>query len=71
MTRPYRAAPILQGPCAAIDELYIEEVGPFGKRVAEEARAKWVATGNKVRTTDVDQHILPRSSPRNTPERPS
>ena len=58
MTGPYRVLPILQGLCAAIDELYIEEVGPFGKMVTEEARAQWVATGNKVRTTDVDQYIL-------------
>lgn len=58
MAGPYRVVPILQGLCAAIDELYIEEGGPFGKRMAEEARAKWVATGNKVRTTDVDQYTL-------------
>ena len=33
MTGPYRVLPILQGLCAQIDELYIEEVGPFGRMV--------------------------------------
>ena len=57
MPGPYRVLPILQNLCAAIDELYIEEVGPFGTMVVGEVRAKWVATGNKVRTSDVDQYI--------------
>ena len=58
MPGPYRVLPILQSLCAAIDELYIEETGPFGAMVTEEVRATWVATGNKVRTTDVDEYIL-------------
>jgi hypothetical protein len=58
MGGPYRVLPILQNLCKAIDDLYIEEVGPFGKMVTEETRAKWLATGNKVRTTDVDQYVL-------------
>jgi hypothetical protein len=58
MTGPHRLRPILQGLCAAIDELYVEEAGPFGRTVAGEARAKWIATGNKVRTSDVDQYIM-------------
>ena len=58
MGGPYRVLPILQNLCKAIDALYIEEVGPFGTMVAEETRAKWLATGNKVRTTDVDQYVL-------------
>jgi hypothetical protein len=58
MPGPFRVLPILQNLCAQIDELYIEEVGPFGTMVAEEVRAKWLATGNKVRTSDVDQYIL-------------
>ena len=57
MPGPFRVLPILQNLCATIDELYIEEVGPFGTMVAEEVRAKWLATGNKVRTSDVDQYI--------------
>lgn len=57
MPGPFRVLPILNSLCAQIDELYIEEVGPFGTMVAEEVRAKWLATGNKVRTTDVDQYI--------------
>jgi len=57
MPGPYRVLPILQNLCAAIDEMYIEEVGPFGTMVVSEVRAKWVATGNKVRTSDVDQYI--------------
>ena len=56
MPGPFRVLPILNTLCAQIDELYIEEVGPFGTMVAEEVRAKWLATGNKVRTTDVDQY---------------
>ena len=58
MGGPYRVLPILQNLCKAIDDLYIEEVGPFGQMVTEETRAKWLATGNKVRTTDVDQYVL-------------
>src|SRR5213082_2053777 len=57
MPGPFRVLPILKNLCAQIDELYIEEVGPFGTMVTEEVRAKWLATGNKVRTTDVDQYI--------------
>jgi hypothetical protein len=57
MSGPFRVLPILQNLCAAIDELYIEEVGPFGAMITDEARAKWIATGNKVRTSDVDQYI--------------
>ena len=52
MPGPFRVLPILQNLCATIDE-----VGPFGTMVAEEVRAKWLATGNKVRTSDVDQYI--------------
>ena len=57
MTGPFRALPILQNLCAAIDALFIEEVGPFGQMVTEEARASWLASGNKVQTSDVDEYM--------------
>ena len=39
MPGPFRVLPILKNLCAQIDELYIEEVGPFGTMVTEEVRA--------------------------------
>lgn len=57
MTGPFRALPILQKLCAEIDLIYIEEVGPFGQMVTAEAREAWLASGNKLRTRDVEQYI--------------
>jgi hypothetical protein len=57
MPGPFRVLPLLEKLCAAIDEMFVEETGPFGAMVVEEARAKWLATGNKMKTTDVDQYI--------------
>ena len=43
--------------CAAIDQLFVVEVGPFGAQLAEDARAAWLATGNKTRPADVLQYV--------------
>jgi hypothetical protein len=53
-----RVLPLLNSLCAAIDELFIEVVGPFGRLVASEARAKWLASGRRVKTTDIDDYIV-------------
>jgi hypothetical protein len=53
----HRALPTLLRMCAAIDRLFIVEVGPFGKQLAEDARAAWLETGNKLRPADVEQYV--------------
>ena len=57
MPNAHRALPILLRFCAAIDRLFVVEVGPFGSRLAEEARAEWLATGNKTKPSDVKQYV--------------
>ena len=57
MSTAHRALPILLRICAAIDRLFIIEVGPFGKELAEDARAAWLETGNKIRPADVEQYV--------------
>jgi hypothetical protein len=53
----HRALPTLLRMCAAIDQLFIVEVGPFGKQLAEDARSAWLETGNKMRPADVEQYV--------------
>ena len=43
--------------CAAIDQLFIVEVGPFGQQLAQDARTAWLETGNKLRPADVEQYV--------------
>jgi hypothetical protein len=57
MANAYRALPVLLRICAAIDRLFVVEVGPFGMQLAEDARAAWLSTGNKNRPADVDQYL--------------
>jgi hypothetical protein len=57
MATAYRALPVLLRICAAIDRLFVVEVGPFGAQLAEDARAAWLATGNKNRPADVEQYV--------------
>lgn len=57
MPNAHRALPILLRICAAIDQLFLVEVGPFGLRLAEEARAAWLATGNKTKPSDVEHYV--------------
>jgi hypothetical protein len=57
MPDQHRILPLLVSQCTAIDVLFIEEVGPFGALVVEEAREKWLATGRRVKTSDIDDYI--------------
>ena len=57
MPNAHRALPVLLRICAAIDQLFVIEVGPFGARLAEDARAAWLATGNKTKPSDVDEYV--------------
>ena len=57
MPNAHRALPILLRICAAIDRLFVIEVGPFGSRLAEEARVAWLATGNKTKPSDVEEYV--------------
>jgi hypothetical protein len=57
MSTAHRALPVLLRICAAIDQVFIVEVGPFGKEIAEDARAAWLETGNKIRPSDVEQYV--------------
>jgi hypothetical protein len=43
--------------CDAIDEQYVLEVGPFGQVVAEQTRARWLASGNKVNATHAFEYM--------------
>ena len=58
MPNAHRALPILLRICAAIDRLFVVEVGPFGVQLAADARDSWLATGNKNRPADVEQYVL-------------
>ena len=58
MPDPGRVLPLLNSMCAAIDELFIGEVGPFGQLVVSEARAKWLAAGRRIKTSDIDDYIV-------------
>lgn len=53
----HRVLPTLARMCAAIDQLFIVEVGPFGKQLAEDARDAWLETGNKMRPADVEAYV--------------
>jgi len=54
---PHRVLPMLLRMCAAIDQLFIVEVGPFGQQLAEDARAAWLDAGNRLRPADVEQYV--------------
>jgi hypothetical protein len=57
VTDAHRALPVLLRICAAIDRLFIVEVGPFGAQLAADARTSWLASGNKIRPADVEQYV--------------
>jgi hypothetical protein len=57
MPEAHRALPVLLRICAAIDRLFVVEVGPFGTSLAEDARAAWLATGNKNKPSDVEEYV--------------
>ena len=57
MSTAHRALPVLLRICAAIDQLFIVEVGPFGKELADDARATWLETGNKNRPSDIEEYV--------------
>lgn len=69
MSTAHRALPVLLRICAAIDRLFIVEVGPFGAQLAEDARAAWLATGNKNRPSDVEQYVALLAQNIEDPER--
>jgi hypothetical protein len=54
---PHRVLPVLLRICAAIDQLFIVEVGPFGQQLAADARAAWLEAGNRIRPADVEQYV--------------
>ena len=53
MTGTYRALPLLLNLCTAIDGAFVEEVGPFGQMLRADARERWLATGSKMKTSDL------------------
>jgi hypothetical protein len=69
MSTAHRALPVLLRICAAIDQLFIVEVGPFGKEIAEDARGAWLETGNKNRPSDVEQYVALLAQNIDDPER--
>lgn len=69
MATAHRALPILLRICAGIDQLFVVEVGPFGRQLAEDARAAWLATGNKIRPSDIEQYIALLAEHIEDPER--
>jgi hypothetical protein len=69
MNTAHRALPVLLRICAAIDRLFIVEVGPFGAQLAEDARTAWLATGNKNRPSDIEQYVALLAENIEDPER--
>jgi hypothetical protein len=57
MATVHRVLPMLLRMCAAIDQLFVVEVGPFGRQLAEDVRELWLESGNKVRPADVEQYV--------------
>jgi hypothetical protein len=57
MPNIHRALPVLLRICADIDRLFVVEVGPFGARLAEDARVAWLAVGNKNKPSDVQDYV--------------
>jgi hypothetical protein len=43
--------------CDAIDQQFVHEVGPFGQVVAEQTRARWLASGNKINATHAFEYL--------------
>lgn len=69
MAAAHRALPTLLRICADIDQLFVIEVGPFGRQLAEDARVAWLATGNKIRPADIEQYIALLAEHIEDPER--
>lgn len=69
MATAHRALPTLLRICASIDQLFVVEVGPFGRQLAEDARTAWLATGNKIRPADIEQYIALLAQHIEDPER--
>ena len=69
MAATHRVLPMLLRICAAIDRLFIVEVGPFGQQLAEDARAAWLETGNKLRPADAEQYVMLLAQHIDDPER--
>jgi hypothetical protein len=57
MPPAFRALPVLLRICAEIDRRFVVEVGPFGRQLAEDARGAWLATGNKIKPSDVEEYV--------------
>jgi len=57
MTGKFRVLPMLEQMCSTVDRLFVEFIGPFGQMLVEETREKWLASGNKLRTSDIDDYI--------------
>ena len=57
MTGTNHVIPLLLEMCAAIDTAFVEETGPFGQMLCADARAAWIATGNKLKPADVVGYV--------------
>jgi hypothetical protein len=53
-----RVLPLISNLCGAIDQLFVEEVGPFGQLVVSEAREKWQAAGHRMKTSDIEEYVV-------------
>jgi len=53
----HRAMPLLLRICAAIDELFIDEVGPQGAKLVAEARKAWLVPGNRSRPAEALEYV--------------
>ena len=69
MALGHRILATLARMCAAIDQLFIVSAGPFGRQLAEDARAAWLETGNKMRPADVEAYVSLLAQHIDDPER--
>ena len=58
MATGVRVLPFLETLCKQLDQLFIDEVGPFGQFVVGEVRTKWTAAGPRVKTTDIEDYAV-------------
>ena len=53
-----RVLPLLASLCDALDQVFVDEVGPFGQLIVSEAREQWQSAGHRVKTSDVSEYAV-------------
>jgi len=57
MAATFRMSPLLMQMCSTIDNLFVVFIGPIGQMLIDEAREKWLASGNKFHASDLEAYV--------------